>query len=613
MIAWFFRLTSRRPGLTRVMLHSLLVAAPGLIGICKIRGGLVRWLRLGDEMNVDHARVDPHRRQKSPVQAHVVDEFLAGRLSRRAFIRQATTVGIAMSSLGAILDACSSTPSAKSPPSSSASGKSGATILAGVAAPGNPINPNTVDDAGGVETLTICGEYLTYVDPQLNVRPWLAESWTPNSDATAWTFKIRQGVRFNDGTPMTVDDVVYTFKQQSNPQVGVNAAEIMGGYLTPDGVEKVDDTHVRFNLESGCGTWPNYGLSQGNWNACIVPNNYDYTKYETEFMATGRFKMVSYNNAIGGTFVRNPYYWGTPAKPAKLEIKYYSDQGAMTAALQAGAIDCNDAFYPAGSPQLLNGDYNIIAGKAINNDNISMRCDKGPFTNKLVRQAMALTINRPQIVQSLFKGYAQIANDHPFALAFPSTDRSVPQRVQDIAKAKQLMAQAGVPRGFSVQLASANSPGQDPELAQILKQQGALIGIDISLSILTPAEFYGQLVFGSSPWLDSTMSLVYYGPYDLPNIYLGPGLFTANTKTGTGLFNAAHFNNAQFNALSRQYIAALDLSTQRNLAGQIETLLLDETPILFPYFYQTLTATQKNVYGLLPGDSTIFYWNMTKS
>jgi peptide/nickel transport system substrate-binding protein len=83
-------------------------------------------------------------------------------------------------------------------------------------------------------------------------------------------------------------------------------------------------------------------------------------------------------------------------------------------------------------------------------------------------------------------------------------------------------------------------------------------------------------------------------------VFLTAPLQTYNAKAGTGTWNAAHFNNAQYNALSKKYIAAVDLTSQRTIAGQIETLLLDQTPIIFGYFYNYLAASAKNVTGIYP-------------
>jgi peptide/nickel transport system substrate-binding protein len=563
--------------------------------------------------NIDHARLDDLRRGRGPIQEHVIDEFVAGRLSRRDFIRRGTMLGMSMSVVGGIVAACGSSGTSTSTSSTPAgTGAAGATIKAGILVPAAAINPITIADQGGLELIGNVGEFLIFTDQQLKYHPWLATSWSPNADASVWTFKIRQGVKFNDGTPMTVDDVVYSFKSQANPKSSSNALSVFGGTLSPDGVVKVDDTTVAFHLEHPDAGWPD-AVSEDNYNMIIVPNNFDFSNYQKSFPGTGRFMMTSYTPNVGATYVRNPHYWGTKALPSKIEWTFYSSEGAMAAALQSGAIDALDQFSVATSPQLLNGSFNVTSLKAATHRELSMRTDIAPFTNKLVRQAIALSLDRPAIVTALFKGYAQVGNDSPFAPIYPSTDTSIPQRTQNLAKAKQLLAQAGVPHGFSTPLLTETTQ-EIPHFAQIVKQYAAQIGVTINLTIETPTKYYGTAAFGKSDWLDGEMSLVDYGARAVPNLYLQAPLQTINAKAGTGAWNAARFNNPAYDKLANDYIAAVDLSTQRRLAGQIETLLLDETPIIYAYFYDYLSASQKTVTGTYPtAQGQFFLWNATKS
>src|SRR5215469_7806135 len=574
-----------------------------------VKGGVIDTDR---SKNIDHGRLDGLRRGRGPIQEHVIDEFVAGRLSRRDFLRRGSALGMSMSVLGGILAACGSSGTSSSHSTGTGTGKSGATIKAGILVPAAAINPITIADQGGLELIGNVGEFLVFTDHQGNYHPWLATSWKSNSDASVWTFKIRQGVKFNDGTPMTVDDVVYSFKTLSNPKTaGGNALSVFGGTLVPDGVEKVDSSTVAFHLEHPDAGWPD-AVSSDNYNMIIVPNNFDYTKYQTSWPGTGRLMQQSYTPNVGAVMVRNPHYWGTPALPSKVEFTFYPTEAPMAAALQAGAIDTLDQFSVATSPQLLNGNYTVISLKAAAHRELSMRNDLHPFNNKLVRQAIAYSLDRQAIVQALFKGQAQLGNDSPFAPVFPSTDTSVPQRAQDLTKAKQLLAQAGVPRGFSTPLLTETTQ-EMPHFAQIIKQYAAQIGVTINLTIETPTKYYGT-TFGKSDWLDGEMSLVDYGARAVPNVYLQAPLQTINAKTGSGNWNAARFNNPTYDTLSKQYIAAVDLSTQRRVAGQIQRLLLDETPVIYAYFYNYLSASQKNVTGTYPtAQGQFFLWNATKS
>ena len=565
-------------------------------------------------MNANHRRLGPLRAGQGEIENHVIDEYVAGRLSRRDFIRRGTVVGLSAPLLGGILAACGSSGS-PSPSSSGAGsgGKAGATIKVGIVVPTAAINPVTVADQGGLDMLAQTGEYLCLSTQTLALKPVLATSWSPNSTADVWTFKIRQGVTFHDGSPLTADDVVYTYQLQTNPKNASNALSNFGGVLTPAGVQKVDDFTVAFHLAAPNGNFP-YLTSSDNYNMIILPKGYDPSNWQSSFIGTGPFVMKSYTAKVGASFTRNEQYWGTKALPAETQFTFYADQTPEILALSSGTLDVIGQFAVSGGEQLLasGAPYNIIKLKSSAHRELSMRCDQAPFTDPRVRQAIALTLDRPAIVQALFKGFADLGNDSPFAPVFPSTDTSVAQRTQNIAKAKSLLAAAGHPNGFSTRLTTEQFL-EIPSYAQIVAQSAKAIGVTIALTIESSSAYYGKATFGNSDWLDATMSLVDYGHRSVPNVFLGAPLETINAKTGTGSWNAAHFSNSQYDKLAGQYVAAADLSTQRSIAGQIETLLLDQTPIIFGYFYNYLTATAKNTTGAYPtAIGHIFLNNATK-
>ena len=563
---------------------------------------------------IDQRRLGRLRQGQGEIANHIIDEFAAGRLSRRDFIRRATVVGIAAPALGSILAACGSTSpvSSTSSGASSAGGAPGAVIKAGIVTPTAAINPVTVADQGGLDMLAQTGEYLCLSGQTLNLQPVLATSWTPNSSADVWTFKIREGVKFHNGAPLTAADVVYTYKLQTDPKGKSNALSAFGGVLTPDGVTQVDAQTVAFHLEAPNGNFP-YLTSSDNYNMIIIPNNYDPTKWQSTFLGTGPFKLGSYTPKVGASFTRNASYWGKKALPSQTEFTFYDTPAASVLGLTGGSVDVLGQFAVSGGEALLNGSYNVIKLKTSAHRELSMRCDQAPFTDPRVRQAIALTLNRPQIISALWKGYADLGNDSPFAPVFPSTDTSVTQRTQNIAMAKSLLAAAGHPSGFSTKLITENFL-EIPQYAQIVAQEAAAIGVKINLTVESSSQYYGQATFGNSDWLDATMSLVDYGHRSVPNVFLTAPLETTNAKAGTGSWNAAHFANAQYDKLVTQYIAATDVSSQKTIAGQIEQLLLNQTPIIFGYFYNYLTATAMGVSGVYPtAIGHLFLYNAAKS
>ncbi len=566
--------------------------------------------------NIDHRRLGRLRQGQGELANHVIDEFAAGRLSRRDFIRRASVVGISAPLLGSILAACSSSSSSPSSSASSSSasasagGAPGAVIKAGITTPAAAINPVTVADQGGLDMLAQTGEYLVLSNQTLTLKPVLATSWSPNSTADVWTFKIRQGVKFHNGAPLTADDVVYSFKLQTG--TGAAALSAFGSVLKPTGVVKVDDYTVAFHLEAPNGNFP-YLVSSDNYNTIIIPNNYSPASWQSSFLGTGPFVLGSYTPKVGATFTRNESYWGPKALPSQTQFTFYDTQPPSILALTGGTIDVLGQFSVTGGEALLGGNYNIIKLKSSAHRELSMRTDQAPFTDPRVRQAIALTLNRPQIVTALFKGLADVGNDSPFAPIFPSTNTSISQRVQNISQAKSLLAAAGHSSGFSTQLVTENIQ-EIPAFAQIVAQSAAQIGVKINLNVEAQSKYYGNNTFGGSDWLDGTMSLVDYGHRGVPNVFLGAPLETINAKAGTGSWNAARFSNAQYDKLVAQYVAAPDVSTQRSVAGQIETLLLNETPIIYAYFYNYLTATTQGVTGVYPtAIGHLFLYNAAKS
>jgi len=549
--------------------------------------------------------LDRLRSERTELENHYIDELVSGHMDRRDFLRRGSMIGMSVPLLGAIVAACGGSSSSSTSTGTGAapsSGKKGGTLRVAGVTPAAAVNPLTVADAGGLLMLNQTGKFLIFDSTlKLALQPMLALSWKPNADGSVWTFKLRPGVTFHDGKQMTADDVVYTFKQLSDPKVASNALSAFTGVLTPDGVKKVDATTVEFHLASPNGNFP-YLVSSDNYNAIIVPNGTDFAKWQKTFVGTGAFKLSSYTQGNGASFVANPSYWGTKALLAGSQFKFYDAQQPMILALQGGDVDVIAQFVPAGATQLLSGStYKIITLKSANHRELSMRNDQAPFNDAKVRQAVAYSLDRTGMVAALLGGKGTVANDYPFGPRFPSTDTTVPQRSQNINMAKQLLQQAG---HSSINATLFTEQYQEiPELAQAIQQNAKQAGININLKVETQTKYYGKATYGNSDWLDGQMSLVDYGDRGVPNVYL------VSPLTSKGPWNAAHFKNSQYDSLVKQYVAALDLQTQKQVAGKIQRLLLQETPLVIPYWVDGLTASTPSITGLNPTSIAQLYLN----
>jgi peptide/nickel transport system substrate-binding protein len=545
-------------------------------------------------------RVDAIRADRSELENHLIDEYSAGRLSRRDFMRRGTVIGMSIPLVSFLAAACGTgsktgtTGGGGADTAVKAGGKEvavkqGGTLKLGMSpGPTTEIDPILVADEGGLGVMSQTGEFLSWSDSKLQLQPRLAESWKPNADGSEWTFKIRQGVKFHDGTPMTAEDVAASINALSDPKSGSNALSTFAGVLSKDSAKATDASTVQFELDSPNGNFP-YLLSSDNYNALIVPKDLK-GKWEKTFPGTGPWKLEKYTPNSGVSYVPNKDYWDKTRIPKldRQQVKFYPKEQAQILALQSGDVDVLVHFSPTGGKALLNDpNVTVIELRASVHREIHMRNDNKPFDDKRVRQAMALAVDRAALVNGLMAGKADFGNDSPFAPVFPSTDKNVAQRKQDLAKAKALMQQAGVSNaavtidtwdGFEL-----------PDLAQLLQNDAAKIGIKLTPNVTPATTYYGDAVFGKSPWLDSTMGITDYGHRGVPNLFLAAQL------SSKGVWNAAHFKNPTYDGLVKDYIAALDLQAQRAAAAKIQNLLLDETPNLYTYFYFFLTGTKKNI------------------
>jgi peptide/nickel transport system substrate-binding protein len=538
--------------------------------------------------------IDALRRSFGAVENDLVDELLAGRLDRRALLRHGSVLGMSLSTLGGLAGAVGLV----APRPARAQAKPGGTIRVAIATPAGAVDPITVADDGGLTMLMQAGEFLCVTQPDLTLKPVLATSWSHNDDSSVWTFKLRPGVKFISGGTLKADDVVATIDRLADPANASNALSAFKGILSKGNTKKVDDLTVEFHLDAPYGAFP-YVVSSDNYNFIILPASYK-GDYEKNWDGTGPFKLEKFTPKVGASFVRNPEYWGDKALPDRTEFTYFDALQPRILALQGGQVDLIDQLPVIGGQALLN-DPNIIIirEKSTAHQQVHMRCDVGPFADKRVRRAMALTLDRQKLVAGLLRGYGEIGNDTPFATVYPSSAPTISQRKQDLAQAKQLLEAAGVGKGFKVNL-TTETYLEIPQYAVLLQNFARAVGIEIELKIESQDAYYGKAVFGESDWLDSTMGITDFGHRGVPNVFLRAPLLS------DGSWNAAHFKNKEYDALVGQFGRTADVGGQRDLAAKIETLLLDETPVLFGYFFDYLVPTRKGLTGVPPIPNRLF-------
>lgn len=453
--------------------------------------------------------------------------------------------------------------------------------------PAGRIDPLTVAQTGGLLLLAQTGEFLARVTPEGGLAPMLATAWSRNDEATIWRFTLRDGVRFHNGAPLTAADVAATTDRLADPARPSNALSVFRGVLAPGGTIARDARTVEFRLQSPAAHFP-YAVSSDNYNAIILPAGFR-GDYETSFIGTGPFRLENYTPRLGARFVRNPDWWGGPVGPARTEFQFFAGQAPQILALLSGDADIVAQFVVQGARNLIgNPNWRVLRLPSAAHRQIHMRTDRGLFADRRVRQALALTLDRPALVTGLFRDLAVPGNDSPCAPLYAATDPTVPQRARDLSRARRLLREAGIAPGTRARLTTERLQ-EIPDLAVVLQESCAEIGLNFDLTVEDPTQYYGTAQRGASDWLDSTLGITDYGHRAVPDVILAAAFATG------GAWNAARFANPRFDALLARYLA----TPTRATSGALQTLLQEETPVIIPYFFDYLVATAPNVQGVM--------------
>jgi peptide/nickel transport system substrate-binding protein len=555
---------------------------------------------------MDYRQLDKVRSSAVPLQLDTIEAFAAGRLSRREFIKRATVLGLSTGAIGMVIAACGSSSSS---PSAAASSGGGAPSTAPSTAASQPpaatggkiriasqkpvsIDPVAMQDLGGYGITAQSFEFLCTLDKGgSDIAPGLATKWTPNTDGTVWTFDLRQGVKWHDGSPFTADDVVATMER-------LVAAGNSGlkGVLESGGAVATDANTVTFNLAGGNGNFP-YLVSVFNAQTLITPKAYVAgTTLDKVPAGTGAWKLKTYNAQTGATFERNPDWWGGMTPLDSTEFIFFDATGPMVTAYQGDQVDAIVQFDVLSGASLFDDpNFSIIATEAALHRQIWMRTDKGQFTDKRVRQALALTFDRPALIQQLFKGKAQLGNDHVIWQGYPYFDPSVPQRAQNIDMAKQLLSDAGV-SGLTADL-HCGQLLEIPDLATLLKSQAAQAGITLNVAVESLDTFYGAQWCPADPKDPpcsgaSELGIVDYGHRATPDVYLNAAL------KSKGIWNSSQYNSPAFDAAFTEFQTSVGVDAQKAACTKIETILNEDVPIGLPYFYNYLAGNSKKFTGV---------------
>ena len=536
------------------------------------------------------------RNDAGPIENNLIDELVNGEVDRAEFLRRGTMFGLSAGIIGSALGFVGEAGAAPTTGQQLAAVKAGGTLRAGITNPASSLEPYLLNDGGALAFSGIPGEYLTFTNPQAQVRPALATTWKPNKDATVWTFQLRRGVRFHNGKEMTSADVVASMKQY----VGKGSNAGLAPFFDAAGVSAAGRYAVRFRLKAPLGTFP-YLLSQTTYQAIIQPAAIAAnpgTWVKSGMIGTGAFKLKSYTEKKGAELVRHNAYWGGRPALDGVKLTFFTGSAPLVLALRGGQIDLCMQLSPQEAQVFKNNSKYIYYSQPVSaHRQTCMRTDLPMFKDARVRRAIALTINRPQQLARVMLGNGLIGDDSPFWKKFASTDPSIKQRRQNLQLAKALLAAAGA-ENLKFTLTTWNFLDH-PDHAASIQAYAREAGITVGIEVMDGGRYYGSEPPGAdyattTPWLWRPASLTEYGWRGVPNLYI------TRCYMSTGDWNASHYKNPAFDSVARSFLAAVDVQTQRKGTKKMAGLLLRDTPVITDYFISYVTASTTKVKGYVP-------------
>ena len=446
-------------------------------------------------------------------------------------------------------------------------------------------------------------ESLVWVGEDGVPQPKLARSWEANEDATVWTLHLQEGVTFNNGKPFGADDVIWNLEHWIDPDSGSSMAARLE-FLSPGGIEKVDELTVRLrldradvNLPLALYDYPSMIAPEGGWQDF-------YSGDPADAVGTGPFLMESFVPDERMVLVRNPDYWQTGADGRPLP---YLDRVIVTAgwddAARLAALmgDEADLLTPGEGviPVLRRYPERIDVRTYVTGfvTPIVMRVDVPPFDDVRVRRALKWVQDRARI-RALVMPMGPVGYDHlipPGDLArCPAADGD---RQQDIERARALLAEAGYPDGIELDLAV---PDGDFRIyfAQVYKEMAAAAGITININLLPSPAFWDR-------WMD--------WPFAVSGLN-GRVPATANMNLALrcgGEWNESHYCNEEFDALLDEADATLDIEKRREVYCRIQTLMQQDSGYLVPFWAATFGAGRREAHVPIAWSRGGFLWHLT--
>ena len=412
-------------------------------------------------------------------------------------------------------------------------------------------------------------ETMLRFDEEGKLAPGLIVEWESPNDTTH-ILKLRQGVTFHNGRPMTAKDVKFSIERFQDSDAGSLHSAL---YSSIESMEVIDDSTLKLNLNAvDAGLL--YSFASPFQNAVFPMGDIDH---KVSPVGTGPFKFEKYTPGVGVSLLKNENYWDAPMPYLDgIEFQFLPDEAARLSAMMAKQIDMTWVPTPAVAAQAVKGTDLVLLAETYNKPVcLYLNNTKKPFDDVRVRRAISLALNRQEFVDTVALGHGSygttaVPPSDPFWLV-PNAE-SLPYYKQDVAKAKALLVEAGFPNGFEVEVQTSGLPTHVMD-AELVQGYLAEIGINAKISVLESAQRFANL-------RDRTYSMSIGGgrPYADPDAYWYSDFHSSNKDT-----SHIGYSDPQLDKLLDNARQTTDPTARQKLYYDVQQLIADQVAMIWPY------------------------------
>lgn len=435
-----------------------------------------------------------------------------------------------------------------------------------------------------ISFLGLVYDRLVHSDPDGSLVPGLAESWEYSDDGTALTFHLREGVTFQDGTAFDAAAVKANLDRSRTLQTSTVKPDLA---RIADVV--VDPLTVRLDLASPDATLP--AVLSGSAGAMVSPAALDDPELDRNPVGTGPFTLASFQPDSDFVLERWDGYWNPDAiHAARMEVRVLPDTSARVNALRSGEVDLAPVE-PADVEGLANVDgLEVLSPQTTRYVYLAMNLAESPLENLKVRRAISHAIDRQALVDGLFNGLGEPTVQPWPPGYFPHVEGLEDQYPYDPDRARELLAEAGYPDGFSADIIAVPQPVVYAQLGEAVQAQLAEVGIDLTVKI-TEASQLGQAFYTDKT---AAFALLY------TNGSIDPANTVGSRYSANGFFNPGKFSTPRLEELYQQSLATTDPAEREAVLQDVTREVVDQVLDMPLFFAREPVAVSERVVGFVP-------------